>query len=219
MAEVDPPLARHRPDVPEHLDFARVDDGPLSGRRLEEVALEGCALSARDAHDLRFDSVRLHETDLSGLAARGFTIRDGVVTNGSWSNIQAVEGTLMRLEATGVRATGANFSEATLSDVLFSNCRLDLALFRFAKLDRVVFEGCRIEDADFYGATLTSVVVEHCFLTNADFDRATFSRCEIRGGDLSGLKGIASLRGVRMGLPEVMQIAPLLADAHGIAVL
>ena len=218
MAEVEPPRARRRPDVPERLDSAPVD-GSLSGQQFEQIALQACDLSGRDARDLRLDNVRLHETDLSELEARGFTLRDGVVTNGTWSNIQAIEGAFVRVEAVGVRATGANFSEATLSDVLFSNCRLDLALFRFAKLDRVVFDGCRIEDADFYGATFTSVVFEHCFLTNADFDRATFRRCEVRGGDLSGLRGVESLRGVRMGSPEVMQIAPLLADAHGIAIL
>ena len=64
----------------------------------------------------------------------------------------------------GLRGTGAQFAEATLTDCTFADCRLDLTSFRFAQLERVVFRDCRLEEADFHGATLRSVRFERCVL-------------------------------------------------------
>ena len=163
--------------------------------------------------------MRLKNVDLSGVAAHGLSLTDTCVEAGAWSNLDAAQATLARVEARGVRASGADFTEATLNDVLFEDCRIDLALFRFAKLDRVSFRNCRLDESDFYEATLESVVFENSSLVAASLERASLSRCEIRGGDLSDLRGVERLAGSRVTWPEVIQLAALLAEAHGIAVI
>lgn len=185
----------------------------------EGVAFERDDVAGNAAHDLSLERVRLANVNLDSVAARGVKLRDAVVVDGSWANLEAVASTVARIEATGIRATGANFSDADVSDALFDRCRFDLALFRFATLNRVVFRNCRLDEADFYSATLTSVKFEASSLPRASFDAATLSRCEIRGCDLMEIGGVERLAGIRIGWDELMQIADLLADAHGIAVV
>lgn len=216
--QVEPPLAPHAPDVPEQLDARRLEGAALRGERFEEILVDGGDLSG-PAHDLRLDRVRLRNVGLSGVAARGLRLSDGVVTDGDWSNADLQSSALDRIEASGLRATGASFSESDLTDVVFESCRLDLASFRLARLTRVVFRDCRLEDADFYGANLTSVSFEDSSLPRASFDAAAFERSEIRSCDLTDLGGVERLTGVRIGVSELMQIAAQLANAHGIAVV
>ena len=217
--QVDPPLAPSAPDVPEQLDARQLEGAALRGERFEEILVDGGDLSGEPGHDLRLDRVRLRDVALSSVAARGFRLGDGVVTDGDWSNADLQSSTLDRVQASGIRATGANFSDGDLTDVVFESCRLDLASFRLARLTRVVFRDCRLDDADFYGANLSSVSFEDSSLPRASFDAAVFARSEIRSCDLTDLGGVERLTGVRIGVPELMQIAAQLANAHGIAVV
>jgi uncharacterized protein YjbI with pentapeptide repeats len=218
VAKVEPPVAPHSPDVPEAFPLAQLA-GASRGAEFEGVAFDGDDIASRVAHDLRLERVRLKNINLDAVAARGLTIRDGVVSGGSWANLQAEGSTFARIAVTGVRATGANFADAALTDALFDGCRLDLALFRFATLNRVVLSDCRLDEADFYGATLASVRLERCSIRRASFDAATLSRCEIRSCDLTEIAGVERLAGASIGWEELIQIADLLADAHGIAVV
>jgi uncharacterized protein YjbI with pentapeptide repeats len=115
-----------------------------------------------------------------------------------------------------LRATGFELAEAELRDVAFRDCRLDLASFRFASLEAVAFVDCRLEEADFHGATLRSVRFERCRLAGATFEAATFEQGELAGCDLTDLRGVERLRGVRMPPGDVVGIALLLAAAVGI---
>jgi len=217
--QVDPPLAPYAPDVPEQLEARRLEGMTLRGERFEEILVDGGDLSGEPAHDLRLDRVRLRDVTLAGVAARGLRLREGVVTDGDWSNADLQSSTLDRVQASGLRATGVSFSDSDLTDVVFESCRLDLASFRLARLTRVVFRDCRLDDADFYGANLTSVSFEDSSLPRASFDAAVLARSEIRACDLTDLGGVERLTGVRIGVPELMQIAVQLAGAHGIAVV
>ncbi len=200
------------------LDGHEAGDEPLGGLRLERVELRG-DLSERAAPDLRLTESRIVAADLTGIEAAGLTLADVVVAGGSWSNARAVRGSLARVELDEVRATGVDFAEAELRDVVFQGCRLDLSSFRFATLARIAFLDCRLEEADFHGATLSSVRFERCDLTRASFENASFSRSELRDCELEGIAGAGSLAGVRMPWPDVVQLAGLLAEAAGIQIV
>lgn len=216
---IDPPAAPKRPLLPDELEETALGDAALTGLRLERVSLRGLELVERAAADLRIDESLLHDVALDGSEAAGLTLTDVRVENGSWANLRAVRGSLTRIEARELRATGADFAESELRDVVFAGCRLDLASFRFARLARVVFHDCRLEEADFHGATLSSVRLEHCVLTGANVDGASFSQSELRDCELTGLTGAGSLRGIRMPWNDVLQLAGLLAAATGIEVV
>ena len=212
------PAAPKPPDVPAALEAAAFGDGPLSGLELARVALGPEDVSERVAPELRLEEVTLRGVDLTGVHAPGASLTDVLVRDGSWANAVLSRGTLTRVEAKGLRATGVELAEAHLHDV-FEDCRLDLSSLRFARLERVVFRDCRLEEADLHGATLTSVLFERSNLTGATVSAATFERCEVRGCELEGLQGAERLRGVRMPWPDVVQIAGLLAGTVGIEIV
>ena len=143
-------------------------------------------------------------------------IVDAVVEGSDWANRRAPRAQIRRAELTTVRLTGAELGEATLTDVVFTDCRLDLAGLRNATLERVVFRDCRMEECDLYGARLTDVLFERCSLREATFSEVRLTRVELRGCDLAGLRGAEHLRGARVPFHDALEHAPLFATALGI---
>jgi uncharacterized protein YjbI with pentapeptide repeats len=103
--------------------------------------------------------------------------------------------------------------------VVLTDCRADYAGLRQARLERVVFRDCRLEEADFGGSVLTDVSFERCELRRASFAGARVERVQLSGCDLSELGGVEALRSARMPWNDVLQNAPLFAQALGIHVL
>jgi uncharacterized protein YjbI with pentapeptide repeats len=96
-------------------------------------------------------------------------------------------------------------AEATLTDVTFIDCKLDLVGLRYSKLQRVVFRDCAMSECDFYEASLKDVRFERCELRGATFTAANIERVEMRGCDMTGLLGMEALRTVRMSWNDVLQ--------------
>ena len=144
---------------------------------------------------------------------------DAAVTDLDWANGKARGLAARRVELHRCRLTGSELSEASLSDVTFGECRLDLVGLRLARLERVVFRDCRMNECDLYEATLTDVLFERCDLREATLDRAKLDRVELRGCDLSGLRGAEALRGARMPWNDVLENAPLFATTLGIEIV
>lgn len=144
---------------------------------------------------------------------------DARVSDGDFSNTRALRSSLRRVELRLCRLTGIELAESAWSDVVLTECRADLAGFRHARLERVVFRDCRLEEADFAGATLTDVLLERCELRRASFAGARVERMQLAGCDLTELVGLEALRGARMPWNDVLQNAPLFAQALGIRVL
>lgn len=151
----------------------------------------------------------------------GATVADALdarIESADVANERIVRSSLRRVELHLCRMTGIDLAEATWTDVTLTDCRLDLASLRYAKLERVVFRDCRLEEADFSGARLHDVLFECCSLARATFAGASAQRIELSGCELTGLSGIEALRGARMPWNDVLQNAPLFAQALGIEV-
>jgi len=144
---------------------------------------------------------------------------DAVVVDVDWANRPARGLALRRVELRRCRLTGVELAEATLSDVTFRDCRLDLAGLRIATLERVVFRECRMAECDLYEASLTDVLFEDCELREATFSGVKLKRVELRGCRLSGLRGVEALRGARMPWSDVLENGPLFAAALGLEIL
>src|SRR6476620_9477477 len=144
---------------------------------------------------------------------------DAVVTDADWANARAQRWSALRAKLRRCRLTGIELAEATLSDVTFDDCRIDLAGIRHARLERVVFRECRMGECDFYGSTLKDVLFERCELREATFSTCTLERVELRGSDLAGTRGAEALRGARRPWPDVVENAALVATALGIEIL
>lgn len=149
--------------------------------------------------------------------AAGLT--DAVVRDADWANRRVARASLVRAELHTVRLTGADLAESTFRDVRFVGCRLDLASARLSKFERVVFTDCRLEELDLYGSQLKDVFFERCVLREATLSSVTLERVELRGCDLTGLRGAEALRGARMPWTDVLENAPLFAAVAGIEIV
>lgn len=144
---------------------------------------------------------------------------DVVVEDADWANTSARRLSARRAELRQCRLTGVELAEATLSDVAFLDCRLDLAGLRMAKLERVVFRDCQMTECDFYEASLTDVLFERCTLREATFSAVKLKRVELRGCDLFGIHGVEALRGARIPSDDVLENAVLFAVALGLEIV
>jgi uncharacterized protein YjbI with pentapeptide repeats len=144
---------------------------------------------------------------------------DVVVKDRDWANERAIRFEARRVELRQCRFTGAELAEAVVTDVLFDDCRLDLAGLRHAQLERVVFRDCRMSECDLYGSTLKDVLFERCELREATFSEVAIRRVELRGCELAGLRGAEALRGARMPWNDVVANAGLFATAVGVEIV
>lgn len=146
-------------------------------------------------------------------------LQDAVVVGRDWANGRAPGLSALRAELRTCRLTGAELAEATLRDVTFHDCRLDLAGLRHARLERVVFSECRMAECELQGSALTDVLFDRCELRHATLANARLQRVEMRGCDLTGLSGGEALRGVRMPWEDVVASAHVLASVVGVEIV
>lgn len=144
---------------------------------------------------------------------------DVVATDADWANRRTLRFSAQRAELRQCRLTGAELAGASLRDITFVECRLDLVGLRHAKLERVVFRNCRMSECDFHGAALKDVLFERCELREAIVSALGIQRVELRGCDLTGLQGAEALRGARMPWNDVLENAVLFASVAGIEIL
>jgi hypothetical protein len=146
-------------------------------------------------------------------------LRDVAQRGSDWANVKARGVELRRVEISDARLTGAELSEATLLDVIFEACRLDLVGLRMSSLERVVFRDCQMPECDLYAAKLKDVLFERCELTGATLSEIRLERVELRGCALEGVRGVEALRGARIPWADVVQHGHVFARALGIAIV
>jgi uncharacterized protein YjbI with pentapeptide repeats len=144
---------------------------------------------------------------------------DAVVRDADLANARAPGALLRRVRLERVRLTGVELPESTIEDVVFADCRLDLASLRLARLARVRFERCRMEELDLQGATLSSVFFVECALQRATWAGVKLTRTELRGCDLAGAINPERLRGMRMPWPDAVNAVAELASAAGVEIV
>jgi uncharacterized protein YjbI with pentapeptide repeats len=179
----------------------------------EEIAERG------GLDDPTLEQARLVDAELGGARVKGLRLIDVEVVRGNLANLVAPEPTLRRVTVTGARLTGVQWTRGSITDVVFRDCRIDLATFAGSTFERVDFEGCMLAQAEFREALLRAVRFEHCDLTQADLTGLRIDRCELRSCKLDGLAGAERLRGAAMPWADLVGHAGLFAATLGIRVL
>lgn len=213
-----PPAKPDAPDLPAQLERAPAG-GPLDRLELECALLEGADFSGQQAWKVRFDQCRLTRVDFGAAQLAGGSMQDVAVLGGSWTNARTSGLHLRRASFRDVRMTGVDFASASLEDVAFVDCRIDLAFFVAAKLNRVQFERCRLDEVDFSDAGLGSVTFRDCALPRSIWADAKVRDSEMRGCDISGAVHLERLRGLRVPMADVLASAADLATALGLEVV
>ena len=185
----------------------------------EAPRLEDDASAVGELDGTTLEEARLVNADLSGARLKGLRLLDVAIERGNLANLIAPEPMLRRISLSGARMTGVQWTRGSISDVVFRDCRIDLATFAGTTFERVTFEGCVLVQAEFREALLRSVRFDHCDLTEADLTGLRIDGCELRSCTLDGLAGAERLRGAAMPWGDLVGHAGVFAAALGIRVI
>ncbi|MEW2618936.1 pentapeptide repeat-containing protein [Streptomyces sp. NPDC048106] len=156
--------------------------GRVTGLRTQRTRLE----------ELRIDSVEFTGCDLASL---------------HWSGSRVTR-TVFR----DCKLMGAMLEDVTLGDVLFDNCKLDYStLTRVRAVGPVIFSRCSLREAAIDAADLSTAVFDDCDLRLTEFSGGKYRGLDLRGNDLSQLRGLASLKQVIIDRGQTLQLAEALS--------
>lgn len=128
-----------------------------------------------------------------------------------WGSAHCAEGKLTRVVFRNCKIMGAALEGLVLDDVLFENCKFDYTTFtKIRATGAVVFSGCSLSEASFTDCNLTNAVVSDCTLRATEFGPGRYQRLDLRGNDLSGVRGVASLGRVLIDRAQVAELAQAL---------
>ncbi|RLV10416.1 hypothetical protein CTZ27_04230 [Streptomyces griseocarneus] len=143
-------------------------------------------------HEVRADSVQFADCDLASL---------------KWSDSK-----LSRVTFSNCKLMGALFEEVALDNVLFENCKFDYATFdRLRVTGPVIFTKCVLRETTIQASDLSQVTFEACGLRLTEFEGGKYRDCDLRGNDLTTLRGVAALKKVIVDRAQVAQLAEALA--------
>jgi uncharacterized protein YjbI with pentapeptide repeats len=200
------------PVLPEEAHLGRVESLGAQGAALSRFELAGTrvrALDVKDVHlaDGRVRAVRAESAHLKGVTARSVEFAGCELGGLRWTG-----GKLSRTRFDDCKLLAARFENVTLEHVVFSDCKLDYALLSQVRVTGpVLFIRCSLREAEFRGCDLARSLFDDCDLELADFGPGGYLRCDLRGNDLSAIRGAHHLRRVVIDRAQLPQLAESLA--------
>ncbi|MER6400578.1 pentapeptide repeat-containing protein [Kitasatospora sp. NPDC059973] len=182
-----------------HFDAGEYTDQSAGGATFLECAFTGVALSGVRLRRARFNEVWAQAGRWVACDLSDTEWQDSAVTGGVLAGVAAHGSALRRTVFRGCKLEAVNLRAAVLRDVVFEDCLLRDVDFGDAKLTEVSFPGSTLEEVRFRGAKLTKV--------------------DLRGAVRLGLPdGHQGLQGAVISSPQLLELAPLFAQALGITV-
>lgn len=187
------------------------DDAQLRGLGYRDVRMPDRDVRSVDVEECDFTGV-----DLSGARLARAMIADCRFERSDLANVSATSSSLVRCELRGLRGTGLRWIDGTLRDVVLSDSKLDLSVFRFSSFSTVRFVGCNLTQADFTNADLRGVRFVDCDLTAVQLSHATMTGARLENCVLDRISGVTSLRGAVVDPGDLIALTYALAHALGI---
>ncbi|WP_051939635.1 pentapeptide repeat-containing protein [Phaeacidiphilus oryzae] len=214
-----PPAARELADLPwaPHLtgfsgELEREGD-------YDTVLFEGGEHTGADCGNARFVETAFESTGFDAVRFRRARFNDVWLHQVRMVGCDLAETNWLDAEWSGGLLAGLEFYGAPLRRVVFRNCKLDSVNLRTAELREVAFVDCLLREVDFGGATLTDVSFPGSTLERALFQRARLKRVDLREAAALGItSGWEDLRGATISSPQLLDLAPALADSLGLLV-
>lgn len=183
----------------------------IAEAKLEKVIIAHADASGKQAKNLSLDEAVLERLLLIEARLEKFSMTDVEVRACDFSAAHCTESSLIRVHITGGRMTGTDLSRSAIKDVIFEDCKLDMANFRFAKLTRVQFINCQMSETDFQAAELQQVGFQDSRLEKVEFGQCKLKEVDARSSDLLDIRGWQSLKGLGIDSTQLVMIAPQLA--------
>lgn len=213
-----PAPAPAAPRLPAALEPAILPDHELADEAsFQRVAFE-IDLSGRTAASVEFAQCRFPGADMSRSKLRRAWFGDCRLERANLANLHADESSMQRVRLTASRMTGLHWIDGPLRNVVVSQCRADLSVFRFTNFHRTTFEDCNLSRADFQNADLRGAQFVGCDLSGAQFSQARLAGARFRNCVLDGIGGITSFAGARVAGQDLVALSYTLAAGLGIEI-
>ena len=205
-------LTAQLPAVGPETGLTRVDSLGPRGGRVSRFDLAPAVLRGLEAENLQLldgtiRSVRTETTRVTGVTARSVELTGCDLGQLRWTG-----GTVSRTRFAGCKLLGARFENVTLDHVVFSDCKLDYAVLENIRAKGpVVFVRCSLREAGFRGCDLSRALLDDCQLPLTEFGPGRYQGCDLRGNDLSAVRGAHHLGRVIIDRIQVLQLGAALA--------
>jgi uncharacterized protein YjbI with pentapeptide repeats len=200
------------PVLPDGAELARVHSLGAAGGSVSRFELTGSRVRALDVKDMHLLDGRVRAVRAETVGVKGLTARSVEFGNCELGNLRWTGGKLSRTRFDGCKLLAARFENVTLDHVVFSDCKLDYAvLSQVRATGPVLFVRCSLREAEFRGCDLGRALFDECDLGLTDFGPGGYRGCDLRGNDLSAIRGVRHLSRVLIDRAQVLQLAEALA--------
>src|SRR5581483_5819033 len=208
----------HLPRLPEQLE--PMDAPPLEDDALWDGATVTGVVEVPDgkAELVEITGCHLQGVQLTGCELERLSLVDVIFDDCELSGALLLEARLRRVQFNRCRMSGFVMTRAVAEHVAFTDCKLDAANFRMSSWEPALWLRCELPSADFGGSAIKGGRLLGCNLSRVDMTGAKFERVYLHGSDLTELKGADSLRGVTIGIDQVVPLAGPVFSALGISV-
>jgi uncharacterized protein YjbI with pentapeptide repeats len=186
---------------------------------VQDFAYENVDLRALDLADTqlvtgRITDVRTKRTVFADLNLHGVEITGSDFGTALWS-----ESKLTRVALRDCKLMGAALNGLVLDDVLFTGCKFDYATFeKIRATGPVAFVDCTFTEATLTNCDLSDAVFSDCGLRMTEFGTGRYRDTDLRGNDLSTIRGAAHLSKARINHGQQAQLAEALVHELDIAI-
>ncbi|WP_329066431.1 pentapeptide repeat-containing protein [Streptomyces sp. NBC_01429] len=174
-----------------HYADADLRDLDLTDTHLVDGRITGLTAQRTRLEKLRVDSVEFADCDLTALR---------------WTDSK-----VSRAVFRGCKLMGAMLEDVTLDNVLFENCKFDYSsLTRVRAAGPVIFSTCSLRETVFSAADLGAALIDGRDLRLTEFDGGKYRGLDLRGNDLSRIRGLGSLKQIVIDRAQTLQVAEAL---------
>ncbi|MEU3092476.1 pentapeptide repeat-containing protein [Streptomyces massasporeus] len=127
------------------------------------------------------------------------------------SSLQWTDSKISRVVFRDCKLMGATLEDVTFDNVLFENCKLDYStLTRVRATGPVIFSKCSLRETTFASSDLGAALIDDSDLRLTEFGGGKYRGLDLRGNDLSQLRGLASLKQIVIDQAQTLQLAEAL---------
>lgn len=207
------------PKLPRQLTRMAVAEQPVDDDQvLLSLEFHGSGWTGIQAKDVEVSRCRFADAQIPGVVLPRARFEDVEMIRCDLANMQIMDGQMFTTHLENSRLTGLVWIDCGMRDVVFTDCRANLARFRMSTLRDVTFRDCDLTEASFQAATLNGVLFENCRLTGTQFSQAKIIDARFSDCDLSGVGGVESLRGATVSAADAQSLVWALASAFGIRI-
>ncbi|MFJ8013734.1 pentapeptide repeat-containing protein [Streptomyces sp. NPDC096339] len=200
------------------LHLSRVDTLDSPRGTVREFTYGDADLRSLDLADARLVTGRITGVHTKRAEFESLDLHRVEITGSNLGAARWTEGKLTRVHIRDCKLMGAALDGLVLDDVLFEGCKFDYATFEKVRATgSVAFTDCAFTEAAFTDCDLADAVFSECTLRLTEFGAGQYRNLDLRGNDLSRIRGVANLTKIRIDHGQQTQLAEALVDELQIA--